>query len=107
MGALGAGPMMGMGQMMSGIQQQLQIPVRDPVAPRNAVYFVILATLARPVQVAASLSPPQTVAGTPTPGAMMPGMMGPPMTEPEAEPEPTGPSPGTGASRARGAESPE
>jgi len=47
---------------MMGAGQQQQI-IRDPTAPRNAVYFVILATLAKPVQVATSLRPPQPAAG--------------------------------------------
>jgi len=70
-GPMGAGPMMG-GMPMMGAGQQQQI-VRDPTAPRNAVYFVILATLAQPVQVATSLQPAQPAAGMM--GAM--GGMGP------------------------------
>jgi Tfp pilus assembly protein PilN len=69
----GAPMMMGMGGMpMMGAGQQQQI-IRDPTAPRNAVYFVILATLAKPVQVATSLQPAQPAAGMA--GAM--GGMGP------------------------------
>ena len=70
-GAMGMGPMMG-GMPMMGAGQQQAI-TRDPTAPRNAVYFVILATLARPVQVASSLQPAQPAAGMM--GAM--GGMGP------------------------------
>jgi len=69
----GAPMMMGMGGMpMMGAGQQQQI-IRDPTAPRNAVYFVILATLAKPVQVATSLQPAQPAVGMA--GAM--GGMGP------------------------------
>jgi Tfp pilus assembly protein PilN len=60
-GMMGMAPMMGAMPMMGAGQQQ-QI-IRDPTAPRNAVYFVILATLAKPVQVATSLRPPQPAAG--------------------------------------------
>ena len=80
--ALGGGPMMGAGPMMGGGQQQAI--VRDPTAPRNAVYFLISATLAKPVQVATKLRPSQP-AGMPSggmPGAMMGG------------PEFAGPGPG-------------
>ncbi len=70
-GPMGAGPMMGGGPMMGAGQQQAI--TRDPTAPRNAVYFVILATLSKPVQVATSLQPPQPAAGMM--GAM--GGMGP------------------------------
>jgi len=55
---------------MMGAGQQQAI-TRDPTAPRNAVYFVILATLARPVQVATSLQPAQPAAGM---VGAMPGM---------------------------------
>jgi len=76
---MGGGPMMG---MMGGMQQQQAI-VRDPTAPRNAVYFVILATLARPVQVASSLQPAQPMMGG-MPGAGMPmGAMPPGAISPE------------------------
>jgi hypothetical protein len=71
--ALGGGPMMGLGPMMGGMQQQQAI-TRDPTAPRNAVYFVILATLARPIQVASSLQPAQPA--QPGMGAPMMGPMG-------------------------------
>jgi len=94
------GPMMG-GPMFGAGQQQVPI-VRDPTAPRNAVYFAIVATLAQPVQVAKSLQPPQPATGMPLGG--MPQMgpavsMGPeaaraegaaPPTPPEAERGETG-----------------
>jgi Tfp pilus assembly protein PilN len=70
MGPVGPMTMGGMPMMGAGQQQQI---VRDPTAPRNAVYFVILATLAKPVQVATSLQPAQPPAGMM--GAM--GGMGP------------------------------
>lgn len=70
-GMMGMAPMMGAMPMMGAGQQQ-QI-IRDPTAPRNAVYFVILATLAKPVQVATSLQPAQPAVGMA--GAM--GGMGP------------------------------
>ncbi len=99
--ALG-GPMMG-GPMMGGMQQQAI--VRDPTAPRNAVYFVILATLARPVQVASSLRPAQPAAGMPGPGMMGSGpMMGPEFAGPSVgagePPPPEAIGGGTGAGRA-------
>ncbi|MCS7192174.1 MAG: PilN domain-containing protein [Armatimonadetes bacterium] len=68
-GMPGAAPMMGQGAPMGGFGavQQQQI-VRDPVAPRNAVYFAIRATLTRPIQVASTLQPPQPVQPAPMPG---------------------------------------
>jgi hypothetical protein len=95
--------------MMGGQQQAI---TRDPTAPRNAVYFVILATLAKPVQVATSLRPPQPAAG---PGAMGPmGPMGPGMgpefAGPSAgagEPPPPEATAGTAAGRAEREEIPE
>jgi len=68
-GVMGTAPMMG-GMPMMGAGQQQQI-TRDPTAPRNAVYFIILATLAKPVQVATSLQPAQPAAGM---VGAMPGM---------------------------------
>ena len=99
----GPGPMgapMGGGPMMGGMQQQQAI-TRDPTAPRNAVYFVILATLARPVQVASSLQPTLPA----QPGMGGPGMMGPMGMGPEfagpggpaSEPAPPSASGGAGA----------
>lgn len=74
--ALGGGPMMGTGQ-----QQQI---IRDPTAPRNAVYFLIRATLARQVQVASSLRPLQPLPGAMPSGGMMPmGGMPPGAMPPE------------------------
>ncbi len=70
-------PMMGMGGFAMGIGQQQQI-VRDPTAPRNAVYFMIRATLFRPVQVASTLQPPQPAAGMPGAGMAPMGMGGMP-----------------------------
>jgi len=80
-------PMMGGGPMVPGMMglgagQQQQI-VRDPTAPRNAVYFVILATLARPIQVATKLQPPQPAAGVGMMGGMGPAGGLPPGAMPE------------------------
>ncbi len=94
------GAPMGGGPMMGGMQQQQAI-TRDPTAPRNAVYFVILATLARPVQVASSLQPTLPA----QPGMGGPGMMGPMGMGPEfagpggpaSEPAPPSASGGAGA----------
>jgi hypothetical protein len=78
-GMMGMAPMMGAMPMMGAGQQQ-QI-IRDPTAPRNAVYFVILATLAKPVQVATSpgampgealLGPEAAGAGAPPSGPAAP-----------------------------------
>jgi len=107
-GMMGMAPMMGAMPMMGAGQQQ-QI-IRDPTAPRNAVYFVILATLAKPVQVATSLRPPQPAAGmmgamggmAPA-GGLPPGAMpGEALLDPEAAgagAPPSGPAapPGEGA----------
>lgn len=96
--ALGGGPMMGAGPMMGGGQQQAI--VRDPTAPRNAVYFSILATLAKPVQVATKLRPsqPAGMPGMGMPGAMMggPAFAGPGPGVGEPAP-PTGAVGGVGA----------
>ncbi|MGQ9463977.1 MAG: hypothetical protein ACUVRR_13165, partial [Candidatus Fervidibacter sp.] len=94
--ALGGGPMMGAGPMMGGGQQQAI--VRDPTAPRNAVYFSILATLAKPVQVATKLRPsqPAGMPGMGMPGAMM-GGPGPMMGGPEV----AGPGPGAAGAHGR------
>ncbi len=91
---MGAPPMAGGGAMMRGMMPmmpgaggmggigtgQVQI-VRDPTAPRNVVYFVIMAQLNRPVQVASSLmAQPTAAAGVgempgAMPGVSMPGGM--------------------------------
>ncbi|MCX7966962.1 MAG: PilN domain-containing protein [Armatimonadetes bacterium] len=101
--ALGGGPMMG------GPQQQQAI-TRDPTAPRNAVYFVILATLARPVQVASTLQPAQPTAGAAGPGAMgpigMPEFGGPAAGSSEPAP-PEATAGGAGAAGAGRTEVPE
>ncbi len=84
----GPGMVMGPG-MMGGMQMQQSPIVRDPVAPRNAVYFAIIANLAQPVQVAKTLAPPAP-AGQPFGG--MPG--GPPMMAPGGMEGPAGGGPG-------------
>lgn len=96
----GAPPMMGMAPMgapgmgmMGGGNVSAQI-VRDPTAPRNAVYFVIQATLRSPLQIAPKLrAAPQEAAGTPG-GAMAPGAMSPGAMAPGAMPGAAPPTPG-------------
>ena len=108
---MGGMPMGGMPMMGAGQQQQI---VRDPTAPRNAVYFVILATLAQPVQVATSLQPAQPAAGAgmmaPT-GPMGLGPMGPEFAGPSAgasePPPPEATAGGAAAGRAEREEIPE
>ncbi len=87
-GMMMGGPGMMMGPGMMGGMQQSPI-VRDPVAPRNAVYFAIIANLAQPVQVAKTLAPPAP-AGQPFGG--MPG--GPSMMGPGGMEGPAGMGPG-------------
>lgn len=120
-GPSGAPPMMGMAPMgapgmgmAAGSNVSAQI-VRDPTAPRNAVYFIIRATLRSPLQIAPKLRPaPQMAAagmpgGAMPPGAMSPGAMPPgampsaaPPTMPGARPSSQGPSPTSEEEAARG-----
>jgi hypothetical protein len=71
------GPMPGMEAMPGGTTGAAL--VRDPTAPRNAVYFIIRATLKTPLSIAPKLhAPPPTMAGAMgggMPGAMMPEAM--------------------------------
>lgn len=91
MPAMGMMPMAGAGAM-PGITTGAAI-VRDPTAPRNAVYFVIRATLKAPLSIAPKLHAASTAGamGAGAPGAMPPGAMAPGApTPPAATPSPGG-----------------
>jgi hypothetical protein len=94
MGMPGEPGMMGMpGPGMMGTPGTPANIVRDPTAPRNAVYFVIRATLANPLPIAPKLyaGPAAGVPGATPTGGMAPGVMPPGGMAPPSGPPPAGP----------------